>query len=82
MYHVIYLHLLSPNVFIDDHKTAINGAVFKTHFGSLGDYAYTSTGVLPLTIFTGCCFEPQAMQLAKVWNSHRSALIHTLQKVS
>ncbi|XP_067932330.1 carboxypeptidase D-like [Watersipora subatra] len=65
----------------DTHNLTVNGALFMLHFGSLVDYAFTSTGVLPLTIYTGCCHKPKAMELAQVWNSHRSALFRTIQKV-
>jgi len=59
----------------------INGAKMNSHYGSLGDYAYDSTGALPLTVYTGCCFKPEATELAQVWNSYRASLVNILGKV-
>ena len=54
----------------------------NTHYGGIADYAFDSTGTLPLTVYTGCCMKPEEANLAEVWNSHRASLIKVIERVS
>ena len=64
------------------HNRTLNGAKMNTHYGGIADYAFDSTGTLPLTVYTGCCMKPEEANLAEVWNSHRASLIKVIERVS
>ncbi|XP_053130971.1 carboxypeptidase D [Hemicordylus capensis] len=57
------------------------GAEWRSHLGSMKDYSLTYGHCPEITVYTGCCNFPSAVQLRTLWAENKKSLLSMLVEV-